>query len=197
MRPSIYTFTTEVKSVQNNKQLITYNCLRSEWKRYTFTIQNIIHLVHIWSCYTRWLIHTQSDSHGMKNHWGHSEDSDQTGRMPRLICLCWAVGTQVISWFCHAAAQLLYKIMIICTFHAFHYYYANTSLEVLNLVLLEENVFKYYTTYKIVIYWLTFFKLCKHPKSLSFCKLCTCNPSNIWSARSNWCRRTDTEGIWW
>ena len=25
----------------------------------------------------------------LATHWVHSEDSDQTGRMPRLICLCW------------------------------------------------------------------------------------------------------------
>ena len=26
----------------------------------------------------------------LATHWAHSEDSDQTGRMPRLICLRWA-----------------------------------------------------------------------------------------------------------
>ena len=33
-----------------------------------------------------------------------SEDSDQTGWMPRLICLCWA--HMPFCWFCHEAAQM-------------------------------------------------------------------------------------------
>ena len=37
----------------------------------------------------------------LATHWAHSEDSDQTGRMPRLIWVCWAhthfVGF-VMSW---------------------------------------------------------------------------------------------------
>ena len=38
-----------------------------------------------------------------------SEDSDQTGRMPRLICLRWA--NMPFCWFCHDAAQM--SILII------------------------------------------------------------------------------------
>ena len=34
-------------------------------------------------------------------HWAHSEDSDQTGRMPKLI---WA--HRSFCWFCHDAAQI-------------------------------------------------------------------------------------------
>ena len=30
--------------------------------------------------------------------------TDQTGWMPRLICLCWAYRS--FCWFCHAAAQI-------------------------------------------------------------------------------------------
>ena len=33
-----------------------------------------------------------------------SEDSDQTGRMPRLICFRWA--HRPYCWFCHVAAQM-------------------------------------------------------------------------------------------
>ena len=40
----------------------------------------------------------------LDTHWGHSEDSNQTGQMHRLICLCWA--HMPFCWFCHAAAQI-------------------------------------------------------------------------------------------
>ena len=40
----------------------------------------------------------------LATHWAHSEDSDQAGRMPRLICLRWA--HMSFCWFCHAAAQI-------------------------------------------------------------------------------------------
>ena len=36
----------------------------------------------------------------LATHWAHSEDSDQTGRMPRLI---WVMP---FRWFCHVAAQM-------------------------------------------------------------------------------------------
>ena len=38
-----------------------------------------------------------------------SEDSDQTGRMPRLICLRWA--HMPFCWFRHDAAQMIVKTM--------------------------------------------------------------------------------------
>ena len=37
-----------------------------------------------------------------------SEDADDTGQMPRLICLRWAHGP--FYWFCHAAAHLCSRI---------------------------------------------------------------------------------------
>ena len=42
-----------------------------------------------------------------------SEDSDQTGRMPRLIWVwvCWV--HRSICWFCHAAAHIMYLIQTI------------------------------------------------------------------------------------
>ena len=50
----------------------------------------------------------------LATHWAHSEDSDQTGRMPRLIrlgrCPGWSessLGAQTLCWFCHVAAHLL------------------------------------------------------------------------------------------
>ena len=47
-------------------------------------------------------------------NWTHSEDSDQTGRMPRLIWLGWcqswsesSLGAHSFYWFCHVVAQVL------------------------------------------------------------------------------------------
>ena len=37
-------------------------------------------------------------------HWAHSEDSDQTGRMPRLLWVF--AGRTVTCWFCHVAAHI-------------------------------------------------------------------------------------------
>ena len=37
-------------------------------------------------------------------HWAHSEDSDQTGRMPRLIWVF--ASTRHFGWFCHEVAQI-------------------------------------------------------------------------------------------
>ena len=46
----------------------------------------------------------------LATHWAHSEDSDQTGRMPRLICPRWAhihfVGF-VMRWFIYSAIPFL------------------------------------------------------------------------------------------
>ena len=38
-----------------------------------------------------------------------SEDSDQTGRMPRLIRVF--AGAQPFSWFCHVVAQILLALV--------------------------------------------------------------------------------------
>ena len=41
----------------------------------------------------------------LATHWAHSEDSDQTGRMPRLI---WDfAGRTSFCWFCHDAAHMM------------------------------------------------------------------------------------------
>ena len=40
----------------------------------------------------------------LTTHWAHSKDSDQTGRMPRLIWLF--SGCTSVCWFCHEAAQI-------------------------------------------------------------------------------------------
>ena len=40
----------------------------------------------------------------LPTYWAHSEDSDQTGRMPMLICLCWA--HMSFCWFCLVEAHL-------------------------------------------------------------------------------------------
>ena len=40
----------------------------------------------------------------LATHWEHSKDSDQTGRMSRLICLRWA--HMPFCRFCHALAQI-------------------------------------------------------------------------------------------
>ena len=41
----------------------------------------------------------------LPTHWAHSEDSDQTGQIPRLIWVL--LGAQSFCWLCHEAAQLL------------------------------------------------------------------------------------------
>ena len=55
----------------------------------------------------------------LTTHWAHSEDSDQTGLMPRLIwvfaislswCPGWSessLGVQAFCWFCHVAAHVV------------------------------------------------------------------------------------------
>ena len=40
----------------------------------------------------------------LATHWAHSEDSDQTGWMPRLTWVF--AGRTLILWFCHVAAQI-------------------------------------------------------------------------------------------
>ena len=48
----------------------------------------------------------------LASHLAHSEDSDQSGRMPRLISLCWA--HMSFCWFCHAAAQIiLWELLVL------------------------------------------------------------------------------------
>ena len=39
----------------------------------------------------------------LATHWTHSEDSDQTGRMPRLIWVF--AGRTALCWFCHVAGN--------------------------------------------------------------------------------------------
>ena len=41
----------------------------------------------------------------LATHWVHSEDSDQTGRMPRLIWVF--AGCTSLCWFCHEIAQII------------------------------------------------------------------------------------------
>ena len=41
----------------------------------------------------------------LATHWAQSEDSDQTGRMPRLIWVF--AGRTVFCWFCHEVAHFL------------------------------------------------------------------------------------------
>ena len=41
----------------------------------------------------------------LATHWAHSEDSDQTGRMSRLIGV-FAPAHMPFCWFCHEAAQM-------------------------------------------------------------------------------------------
>ena len=62
----------------------------------------------------------------LATHWGHSEDSDQTGQMPRLIwrdsdltgqmprrilSLRWA--HRSFCWFCHKAAHIVFESLCI------------------------------------------------------------------------------------
>ena len=43
----------------------------------------------------------------LATHWAHSEYSDQTGRVPRLIVS--SLGAQSLCWFCHVAAHMLWS----------------------------------------------------------------------------------------
>ena len=43
----------------------------------------------------------------LATHWVHSEDSDQTGQMPRLIWV-FPLPHMQFCWFCHQAAQILF-----------------------------------------------------------------------------------------
>ena len=53
----------------------------------------------------------------LATHWAHSEDSDQTGRMPRLI---WVFAGRIVILLvlsrCHDAAQMLYTGIILLVF---------------------------------------------------------------------------------
>ena len=40
-------------------------------------------------------------------HWAHSEDSDQNGRIPRLICVFAVRMSHFVCYLCHAPAHLL------------------------------------------------------------------------------------------
>ena len=54
----------------------------------------------------------------LATHWVHSEDSDQTGRMPRLI---WVFAERTFCWFCHVAAHL--NISIVCWYKLCHWFW--------------------------------------------------------------------------
>ena len=62
----------------------------------------------IWS---EFLLSAWKSNGSLATQWGHSEDSDQTGQNPRLICLRWA--HMSVCWFCHAAAQMFIFIQIL------------------------------------------------------------------------------------
>ena len=47
----------------------------------------------------------------LATHWAHSEDSDQTGRMPRLIWV--SLGAHSVCWFCHVVAFFWWVCFII------------------------------------------------------------------------------------
>ena len=68
----------------------------------TLHLSHLITKPKMWLCTQQRLrsawASTQSDQSSLSTwrkfgslaiHWAHSKDSDQTGRMPRLICLCW------------------------------------------------------------------------------------------------------------
>ena len=86
----------------------------------------------------------------LATHWAHSKDSDQTGRMPRLILVF--AGRTVICWFCGAAA---------------HQFIITQILQRLN-----EDMTKYNTIYTDFYFkiW-TFINWIKHYSKVSFLKL--------------------------
>ena len=89
---------------------------------------------HWWPCNIKWAASWQNQQNGMcaqqtlssawasaqsdqsslsawwkpgplATHWVHSEDSDQTGKMPRLTWVF--AGRTSVCWFCHEAAQIM------------------------------------------------------------------------------------------
>ena len=64
----------------------------------------------------------------LATHWEHSEDSDQTGRMPRLLSLRWA--HMPLCWFCHEAACISILIKNLKLLHTFVFTLEITSFYV-------------------------------------------------------------------
>ena len=58
----------------------------------------------------------------LATHWAHSEDSNQTGQMPRLIWIF--AGWQSFCWFCQKAAQMSWGTwkLIKCHVHWANFY---------------------------------------------------------------------------
>ena len=119
-----YAWISKVKF--NNRKEIRQTCDRhmsrlmtnpTKWHVRPATTQISRGIRPVWSesslC-TQWIAKDPSFLHT------DSEDSDQTGRMPRLICLRWAHIS--FCWFCHKAAHVLCVIqlvssMIFCILH--------------------------------------------------------------------------------
>ena len=105
------------------KMILIYGVLQSHRKLYSFVC---LYMSRITIKQTTWLVRPAKAqiSLGIRpvwsesslsawrkigswaTHWVHSEDSDQTGRMPRLICIL--AGRTVILLFCRVAAHIKY-----------------------------------------------------------------------------------------
>ena len=84
----------------------------------------------------------------LATHWAHSEDSDQTGRMPRLIWVfagrtCHFVGF-VMRWL-YLFLQFIHKALT----HCYHLNQPNSSVSFL-ISFLDQNIF-------IIIFFCTFY----------------------------------------
>ena len=89
----------------------------------------------------------------LATHWAHSEDSDQTGRMPRLIWVfAWRICQMSVCWFCQEVthiehATLLFKLRFMVTSNC------------------HSAVFAKISKYKLI--WLTIFILINAPSLIN------------------------------
>ena len=95
----------------------------SIYKSYILVYFSILQLSHLMTKPTKWHVRptktqislgippvwsgsslsTRRKLGSLATHWAHSEDSDQTGRMPRLIWVF--AGHTPFCWFCHEVAH--------------------------------------------------------------------------------------------
>ena len=96
-------------------QIIWYACIFtsknfSKWARARQNQQNHMcvpqRLRSVWASakFDQSSLSAWRNHRSLATYWAYSEDSDQTGRMPRLT---WVIaGRMIFCWFCHAPAQM-------------------------------------------------------------------------------------------
>ena len=73
----------------------------TKWHVHPVKTQNSLGFRPVWSESS---LSTWRKLGSLATHWAHSEDSDQTGRMPRLIWVF--TRCTVFDWFCHEVAYM-------------------------------------------------------------------------------------------